>query len=174
MPTSRRHLQSFGIAPRRAPLRRAAGAVLLVIALLCGLAASLGGVSGTAVAGPLAAEAAPASPTLAVEDPFDGLLFRTVLGLALFAIALAVVLFIVRRRFGARPFESGRRLSLLETLPLGGRRFVCLLSLDRERLLVVGVSGEGFSLLSDSRETAPPAANRPTFESALESARGAT
>lgn len=177
--------------------RRLRGIVALVVlfAALTAFAASRGtAASERALAAEAAAPAAePGGPEGAAapssfldRDPFEGLFGRTMVGLALFAIALAIVLVVVRRRFGSRPFQSGRRLALLETLPLGGRRFVCLLSLDRERLLVVGVSGENFSLLSETRAEsekaslggatgAPPTGSAAppgrSFDAALEKAR---
>lgn len=180
--------------------RRVRGIVALVVlfAVFASFAASRGGAASDAgaagffpapAAGPedgaLGAPAAAAASD-GFGDPFEGLFGRTMVGLALFAIALAIVLVVVRRRFGSRPFQSGRRLALLETLPLGGRRFVCLLSLDRERLLVVGVSGENFSLLSETQSAslqttsrdgaagAPPTGSAAppgrSFEAALEKA----
>ncbi len=143
--------------------RSVAAAGIAAVALLGALvAAGLPGASGDALA--LEAEGAPAA-----ADPFDGLLTRTIVGLVLFAAALAVVLAVARRKYGARGLRAGRRLALLETLPLGSRRFVCLLSLDREKLFVVGVSGEGLRLLSESRQT-PPAPVSGSFEAALEKA----
>lgn len=85
---------------------------------------------------------------LAPRDQGDGAMGPALGGLVL--AVLAVVAFVLTRRRARTP----RRMQLVESLPLGPRRSMCLVCVDG-RVLVMGVSEAGVQLLTVHDAPAP-------------------
>lgn len=70
--------------------------------------------------------------------------------------ALAFLAYAASRYLGRRwrLQQSGRRMELLEVLPLGARRQLCLLRVGEDEVLCLGLGGERVALLSRYRGAA--------------------
>jgi len=79
-----------------------------------------------------------------------------------FSLLVIALAYMSARYFGRLNLPRGQHLRLVETMPLGGNRFLCLVRF-RDRWMLLGV-GEGVSLLAETaageEEEAPPAAGR--------------
>lgn len=82
-------------------------------------------------------------------------LYELVRALALFA-ALAVLAHAASRYVAERwrGRQAGRRLELLEVLPLGPRRQLCLVRVGEEEVLCLGLGAEGVAPLARYRGAA--------------------
>lgn len=88
---------------------------------------------------------AAASAATGLSDAWQGVL-RLVIG---FAIIVPLVYFVTRLYGRAALGASSRRaLALVETLPLGANRAICLVKVG-ERLLIVGATSQHISLLAE-------------------------
>jgi len=111
----------------------------------------------------------PAQVFAAAPDSLN--LFRS--GIKLFA-AMAVVigimlLFHVMSKKGFKLLESrqGGRIKVMESRPMGGRKALCLVEVDGERLLI-GIGSDRVEMLHHFRQSDPSA----SFENQLVSAAG--
>lgn len=80
---------------------------------------------------------------------------------AVFSLLVIALAYMSARYFGRLNLPRGHHLRLVETMPLGGNRFLCLVRF-RDRWMLLGV-GEGVSLLAETtaqEEEAPPPAGR--------------
>lgn len=82
-----------------------------------------------------------------------------------FSLLVMALAYASARYFGRLNLPRGNHLRLVETMPLGGNRYLCLVRF-RDRWMLLGV-GDGVSLLAETaagEETAPAPAGRPFAE----------
>lgn len=94
---------------------------------------------------------APAWPVLAAEGPGEpSLLGATIKMLAALAVIIGLLLLFYagsRRGFGVLPKKRDGLIKVVETRPLGGRKFLCVVRVRGQELLL-GLSNERIETLS--------------------------
>lgn len=109
---------------------------------------------GALLAGaPLAAlaAAAPVATQPAAPDSIAGEVIGILLPLALVIVALIVVLYLVRRRFGLTGQDAP--LSILQILPVGSRERIVVVKSRSGRVFAVGVGAQTVTLITNLEQS---------------------